>query len=693
MCTRFWRGPYSAALRTATNTRNLDRLRTAEQRIDKDHAAGLIAAEEYTFYGGIIASAEAGHWEEAEQVEMSRLLGAGGGVMGRYRLMPPTTSDLREGVVPCQESARQEPGTSMHSFSPFLSKTARLSRNLLTVAMGVGVLVATTTARGAAPATLVVIADDMITLDPEQPSAEALAARGEEIIAVGTADEIRQLIGPDTVVIEATGRVVVPGFNDAHIHPSPLYDEMSPWGSINCRPAATPTLDALIERLRAKAAVTPPGQWVRGSRYEDTKLGGHPTRDDLDRVSTKHPVLIGHSSGHVAACNSFALEAAGIDADSPDPKSGRFDRDADGRPNGVLRESAVGIVKGAGPEQPVADPATWITALHKRFDEYLAAGITSIQHAGTSLATVERYRRAQAARRQVRIYAMLRSGEIGELEEIIATHGRGDDWLRLGGIKTFQGNSLSGQTCWLSKPYANRPDYFGIPPSRSLESLIDRVRSIHDAGLQACIHANGDREIAMVLDAYEAVLAQSPRPDHRHRIEHASVCPDNLMARIKELGIVLAPHSYIWEHGDKMEAYGSWRWDFMHPNGSALAAGVVIAGNSDSPVSAAEPLLRIQSMVTRTSAEGNVYGASQRISVTDAIRAWTLGSAYASHEDHRKGSLTPGKLADVVVLDADPRTVPPETIRRIHVDLTIVGGEVAYRREGTRFPGMPRRSR
>jgi predicted amidohydrolase YtcJ len=538
----------------------------------------------------------------------------------------------------------------------------------------------------AEPATLVVIADDLITLDPQQPSAEGLAARGEEIVALGTAEEMRQLIGPDTQVIEAAGRVIVPGFNDAHIHPTPLYDEMSPWGTIDCSPAATPTIDALVARLREKAAITPRGQWVRGGSYQDTKLGRHPTRDDLDRVSTEHPVLIGHSSGHVAACNSLALEAAGIDADAADPKGGRFDRDADGRPNGVLRESAVGIVKGAGPERPTPDTATWIKALHRRFDDYLAAGITSIQHAGTSLATVERYRRAQAARRQVRIYAMLRSGEIDELEQIIADHGRGDDWLQLGGIKTFQGNSLSGQTCWLSKPYANRPDYFGIPPSRSLESLIDRISGIHEAGLQACIHANGDREIAMVLDAYEEVLARSPRPDHRHRIEHASVCPDELVARIKELGIVLAPHSYIWEHGDKMEAYGSWRWDFMHPNGSALAAGVVIAGNSDSPVSAAVPMLRIQSMVTRTSAEGKVYGASQRLSVLDAIRAWTLGSAYASHQDHRKGSLTPGKLADFVVLAADPRTTPPEALRHIDVELTIVGGEVVYRQEGSTLP-------
>ena len=410
------------------------------------------------------------------------------------------------------------------------------------------------------PATLLVIADDLITLDPALPSAEALVARGEEIIAVGTADAMRRLTGPDTLVIEAPGRVVVPGFNDAHLHPTPLYDEMSPWGTIDCSPAAAATIDRVVERLRQKAAITPAGQWVRGSGYQDTKLGRHPTRADLDRVSTEHPVLIGHSSGHVAACNSLALALARIDADSDDPKGGRFDRDAAGVPTGVLRESAVGIVTSAGPERPTPETATWIEAIHKRFDEYLAAGITSIQHAGTSLRTVAKYRRALAARRQVRISAMLREGEIDELEKLIADRGRGDDWLQLGGIKAFHGNSLSGQTCWLSQPYADRPDYFGIPPSRSRESLVRLVGRIHDAGLQACIHANGDREIAMVLDAY------------------------------------------------------------------------------------------------------------------------------ASHQDHRKGTLAPGKLADFVVLAHDPRTTPADSLRTIGVELTVVGGQVAYRKEGSTLP-------
>lgn len=182
----------------------------------------------------------------------------------------------------------------------------------------------------------------------------------------------------------------------------------------------------------------------------------------------------------------------------------------------------------------------------------------------------------------------------------------------------------------------------------------------------------------MVLNTYENVLGVSPSTDHRFRIEHASVCPDHLLPRIKQLGVVLATHSYVWEHGDKMEAYGEQRWDYMHPNKTATDAGIWVAGNSDSPVSVADPLLRIQSMVTRTSAEGKVYGARQRVTVEEALRIWTLGSAYACFAEDYLGSLTVGKLADFVVLSDDPRRVPPQEIRLIRVEATYVGGELKY---------------
>jgi predicted amidohydrolase YtcJ len=529
-------------------------------------------------------------------------------------------------------------------------------------------------------ADLVVSGAKVITVDDAQPTAEGIAVRDGRFVAVGSDADIGKLIGPNTQVVEAEGRVVVPGFNDAHLHPSPLFDEMSPLGRVDCGPSRVADIDALIEALRKKADRTPAGQWVKGFGYQDTKLGRHPTREDLDRVSTEHPVYVSHSSGHLAAVNSAALALANVTAETRDPRGGKFGRDASGRMTGLLHESAKDVVNRAGPDDPVPTTKQWVEGIHRRFAGYLKRGITSVQHAGASPTTLGNYAIALAHKKQVRLYVMLHRSHVGQLEKIVATRGRGDAWLKVGAVKMFHGNSLSGRTCWLYEPYHKRPDYYGIPPADSQQTLNRKVLEVHQAGLQACIHSNGDREIDMVLDAFEAALAAHPRDDHRHRIEHASVSNAAILDRVKRLGVVLAPHSYIWEHGDKMEAYGPRRWPWMHPNGKALELGIPVAGTSDAPVSAAVPMLRIQSMVTRRSAEGSVYGPEQRVTVEQAIRAWTLGSAYASFDEETKGSITVGKLADFVVLAKDPRQVPPDELRDVAVDMTVVGGNIKWAR-------------
>ena len=528
------------------------------------------------------------------------------------------------------------------------------------------------------PADAVFLDAHVLTMDPELPEATAFAIRDGRFVAVGSNELVSKWISSGTEVFRANQRTIVPGFNDAHIHPSPLFDEMSPLGKVDCNPDAVQSIDGLVQRLKEKAARTPDGQWVRGSRYQDTKLGRHLNRADLDRVSTTQPVYVSHSSGHLAAVNSFALEMAGVDASTVDPKGGSFGRSKDGEPDGLLCESAKSVVLNAGPDPIVPTSAQWMEGMIRRFEVYASDGITSVQHAGISPATLDKYRLLQATNQMVRVYAMLRHKYLDELVRIINKEGRGNDWLRIGGIKDFHGNSLSGRTCWLYEPYADRPDYFGIPPAASQDRLNDKVSAIHKAGLQACIHANGDREIDMVLDAYQAALATHPNADHRHRIEHASVCNEKILKRVKDLGVVLATHSYIWEHGDKMDAYGESRWNWMHPNGSAVRMGIPVAGNSDSPVSAAQPLLRIQSMVTRASAEGKVYGENQKVTVEDAIRAWTAGSAYASFDDQNKGTISRGKLADFVILSEDPRSVAPQKIKDIRVLRTVVGGRTTF---------------
>jgi predicted amidohydrolase YtcJ len=528
-----------------------------------------------------------------------------------------------------------------------------------------------------APVDLIVLNANVLTLDAKHPTAEAFAVRGGKFASVGSNAEIKPLAGPQTFILDLGGKTVVPGFIDAHAHPRPLYDEDSRWYDIEAGPEKVKTMEELIAAIRRKARPTPKGMLITGRGYQETKLGRHPTRQDLDRATTDHPVLITHSSGHLSVCNSAALKLARVTRNTPDPKGGEFQRDEQGEPTGLLKERAAGIVRAALPSPEVPDAeksAGYRTCLRS----FLANGLTGVHVAGTD---PDSARVLAAARRKdcpLRLYIMLREGHIDRAVQLKRATAA-DEWgVRYGAIKSFHGSSLSGQTAWLYEPYTNRADYFGLPPARSRADLEALVLRIHKAGLQSCIHSNGDREIDMVLDAYEAALKASPRPNHRHRIEHCSVVNPAILKRIKALDLVIAPHSYIYEHGDKIENFGPARWDWMFPNRSLLDQGTVVAGNSDYPVSAAVPLLRIHDLVNRTSAQGKIYGPKQRCTVEQALRAFTLGSAYAEFAEEQKGSIEAGKLADFVVLDRDPSKVEPKAIKDIAVLRTVIGGETVF---------------
>jgi len=536
-------------------------------------------------------------------------------------------------------------------------------------------------------ADLVVVNARVITVDADNPGAEAFAVQGDTFIAVGTNSQMRTLIGDDTTVLDASGKTITPGFIDAHLHPGPVYPASSRLGKVDLRPASVKTMDELIDALREKAKTTPKGRWVFGSRYQDTKLGRHPTREDLDKASTQHPISIGHSSGHVSVVNSLALNNAGITKDTPDPAGGGFDRDENGVPNGICREGAGRLARKGSPPPPSATKEEKLNGYRLCFRNYLSKGITGIGDAGTGGSGIPFYQELIRCGAPVpRINKMIGSRYLPQLKELHLIGPIGDERFRLGTIKIFHGNSLSGRTCWLYEPYdainpkTGKKDYYGIPPGRSQEELDKLVYDIHEAGFQMACHSNGDREIDMVLDAIEKALKKLPGNHHRHRIEHCSVVNPEILNRIKKLDVVLALHSYVYEHGDKMEDYGPRRWPMMHPNRSATEMGIVVAGNSDSPVSAADPLLRIQSMVTPTTAEGKAYGPEQKVSVETALRIWTMGSAYASFEEDIKGSIEVGKLADFVVLSQDPTHVQPDRISGIPVEKVYIGGTLAFAR-------------
>jgi predicted amidohydrolase YtcJ len=342
-----------------------------------------------------------------------------------------------------------------------------------------------------------------------------------------------------------------------------------------------------------------------------------------------------------------------------------------------LKERAASIVRAAAPRREPPDAAK-VAGYRSCLRTFIASGITGVHVAGTDPENARLMAAARQGEAPIRLYIMLRENHIEEAVRLKQFTPSGEWGVRYGAIKSFHGNSLSGQTAWLYEPYSNRPNYFGIAPARSQAELEALVLRVHNAGLQSCIHSNGDREIDMVLGAYEAALKAEPRLNHRHRIEHCSIVNEAILKRIKELNLVIAPHSYLHEHGDKIENFGPARWDWMFPNRSLIDQGTVVAGNSDYPVSAAVPLLRICDLVNRTSAEGKVYGPRQRCTVEQALRAFTLGSAYAEFAEDMKGSIEPGKLADFVVLDRDPRSVDPPAIKSIAVLRTVIGGQTVF---------------
>jgi predicted amidohydrolase YtcJ len=432
---------------------------------------------------------------------------------------------------------------------------------------------------------------------------------------------------------------------------------------------------------------------ISGYGYNDVLLGRHPNRHDLDKVSTTEPVIITHGSGHITVVNSFVLNEAGITRDTADPPGGALDRDPDGTPNGVVRESARGLLSRGRLDQQalrIAMPHDQeIQGYLNCFRQYSARGITSAGIAGGSPSTFRLMQEIRDLGNPVRVGFMFSTGSFDELQAAGIERGLGDDRLRITALKTFQGNSLSGRTAWLSQPYSDRPGYFGIPPARSQEQLDADYEKWWNAGWQVATHSNGDGEIDMVLTAIERAQAKNPRPNARWRIEHVSVMNQAMLDRAKKDAVILVFHSYMWEYGEVLASYGPERLAMMHAYRTALGMGIPVAGHSDSPVSAAYPLRRIQDMVTRKDSSGVLRGENQRIGVDEAIKVWTLDGAYATFEENSKGSITPGKLADFVVLEKDPRTVPPDTIKDIALEATYLGGEKVYSALGKAVAMVP----
>jgi len=513
----------------------------------------------------------------------------------------------------------------------------------------------------------------VLTMKPDQPVAEALAVRGEHILAVGSNEDVEQLAGPATRRIDARGHTVTPGFIDAHSHP--LFAEEAVGANVNL-----PRIEDVKQALASKAANTPPGHWVRGVMYDDTKFEDERplNRNDIDEAVPDHPVYVGHRGGHTGVVNSMAFELAGIASDTPDPEGGRYFRE-DGELTGKVAEHAREAFFSVG-TWPVMDREVRRQAATISSRNMAAAGLTSTTDAYGNYDDLVAYQDARDADELFFRVAYMPGGntEVYEGFKMAGIRsGFGDNVIRVGAVKFSADGSASERTMYMSTPYEGTDDH-GIL-TMSQEEIYDAVEDAVAHGFRVGIHANGDVTIDMVLNAYERVLANHEGPNPRHRIEHCSLVNPELLERIKAAGVVPAPfYTYAYYHGNKWVDYGPEKMESMFTHKSFLDYDIPVAPASDYTPGPYEPMMALQSMVTRKDVRGRVWGPSQRISVGDALRICTVHGAYASFEEDIKGSLTAGKLADFVILENDPHDVDADEIIDIRILQTVMGGRTTF---------------
>lgn len=525
------------------------------------------------------------------------------------------------------------------------------------------------------------------TMAPNGNLAQALATWKGLVFALGTEAEIEPLCAPGTQKLDLQGRTVLPGLIDAHEHLSWFAEEPL---KLNCSPQRFSSLSELIAGVRREAAKLGKGDWVRGVLYDDTKIaeGRMLTRDDLDAAAPDHPVIIIHVSAHWAVVNSLALKLGGLNDQSPDPKGGTLGRDpGSGRLDGRLIEMAMFnfAFESLAAEPtivPPFPPQVRRKALRDAARILNSAGVCGVGDALTAPSYVATYRElASDQQLSLRVNMIIPYQFLPNLEKIGLLGPWGNEWIRCAGIKVIVDGAIAGRTAAMRNGYADAPHDHGVLLVQEQAELDATVERIHRAGYQACIHANGDLAIEMALKAIEHAQDAYPRKEPRHRLEHCTMIDDELLSWMARLGVMALPFgSYLYQHGEKLERFYGERAARMFAHNSFLKASVKVAGSSDHPAGLHPPLLGVQSMITRKTASGEVIGPEERISLEEAFRMYTVYAAYASGEEHLKGQLAPGYLADMVVLDRDPWEVPPQEISRIGVDMTIVGGRIVYDR-------------
>ncbi|MDO9379548.1 MAG: amidohydrolase [Nocardioidaceae bacterium] len=530
-----------------------------------------------------------------------------------------------------------------------------------------------------------------LTMDPRRPVARAVSITGDRVVAVH--DEPSPDVRADRVV-DLDGSTVVPGLSDAHNHMA--------WFGMNLLEVdlGTPPvhdLDDVYAAVAERAATLAPGAWVVGSGYDQNKLGGHPDRDRLDAVAGGRPVWLKHTSGHMCQVNSAVLDRLGLADAGRDVPGGAVVVDASGRPTGLLQERAQSLVSDLVLPHRLDD---LVDAVERAGLRYLSEGLTSVTEAGIgggwigrSPVELDAYQRArEQGRLPVRVELMVAHDALHPLPAHADDHlrlgldlgvrtGLGDDWLRIGPAKVFSDGSLIGRTSAMCDDFADLPGERGFLQDDA-DALHRRIVDLHVSGWRVAAHAIGDAAIDLVLGAYAEAQRVLPRADVRHRIEHFGIARDDQVARAAELGVVPVPQGrFVNEIGDGMvTALGPDRVPWAYRARSILDAGLCLPGSSDRPVVDGAPLLGVHDLVNRRTSSGAPFAPHEALTAHEALHAFTMGSAWAGHRERTSGSLTPGKVADLTVLDADPTAVDPDTIAGIGVRATYVGGRLAFER-------------
>jgi hypothetical protein len=510
------------------------------------------------------------------------------------------------------------------------------------------------------------------TVNDKMPRAQALAINGDRIFAVGTNEEILGLAAGISKKIDLGGKAVFPGFIDAHAHPCE--------SGVNHLRMVACDMDSIADiqaALRKRAGQTPAGQWVLGFLYDDGKTPRPLSLQDLDAAVPDHPVQVRHRGGHTIFVNSLALKLAGVDEHTPDPPGGRLEHDAAGHLTGHVGDKATAsferLIAFTPTRDDYRDGAKFISKL------FSSKGVTSAGDALTMPPSLQGYQDARdAGELRMRVCCHMSVDSIDQMMAAGIHTGFGDEWVRIGAVKQFADGSISERTAWLSEPYIGIPDYHGLQVT-SRDQLYENARKAHAAGWQLATHANGDLAIDMVLGVYEQVQREMPKPDARYRLEHCTLLNDSLLQRMKALQAIPVPFSgYVYFHGDVMHFYGEQRTEHMFPMRDFLNHGLQPPDSSDYTASPSDPMMWLRSQVTRTDIKGNVWGANQKLRVEEAIRCATINGAHATFEEKVKGSLEPGKLADLVVLADDPFKVDPLNLQKIGVERTMVGGKWVF---------------